>query len=105
MSASAVTGHVSVDADRLLTPLVYSTEISRSFRVGRVDALTLSGNTLDAAALAAAKARVGYKQVNAGDLKPASGSRRLAGSYVVTGIVYGRVNVRTDGDTLLGVRR
>ena len=99
VSASAVTGHVSVNDDRLLTPLVYSTEISRSFRVGRVDALTLSGTALDAAALAGA--RVGYKQVNAGDLKPRSGSRRLAGAYVVTGIVYGLVNVRTDGDTLL----
>jgi beta-lactamase superfamily II metal-dependent hydrolase len=101
VSASAVTGHVTIEDDRLRTPLVYSTEISRSFRVGRVESLTLSGATLDRAALDRAKARVGYKQVNAGDLKPAAGSRRLAGSYVVTGLVYGLVNVRTDGDTLL----
>lgn len=101
VSASAVTGHVTIDNDRLRTPLVYSTEISRSFRVGRVEALTLSGDALDRAALDRAKARVGYKQVNAGDLKAASGTRRLAGSYVVTGIVYGLVNVRTDGDTIL----
>lgn len=85
----------------LRTPLVYSTEISRSFRVGRIEALTLAGDTLDRAALDRANARVGYRQVNAGDLHPASGSRRLAGSYVVTGIVYGLVNVRTDGDTIL----
>ena len=69
--------------------------------MGRVESLALSGNTLDGAALDAAKARVGYRQVNAGDLKPAAGTRRLAGSYVVTGIVYGLVNVRTDGNTLL----
>ncbi len=101
VSAAAVTGHVSIDSDRLRTPLVYSTEISRSFRVGRVETLALAGDSLDAAALDAARARVGYRQVNAGDLKPAHGSRRLAGSYVVTGIVYGLVNVRTDGNTLL----
>jgi hypothetical protein len=101
VSASAVTGHVHVEADELRTPLVYSTEISRSFRVGRMDTLTLDGKLLDAAALTTAKARVGYKEVNAGDLKPASGSRSLAGSYVVTGIVYGLVNVRTDGRRVL----
>lgn len=101
VSASAVTGHVHVEADELRTPLVYSTEISRSFRVGRMDTLTLDGKLLDATALTTAKARVGYKEVNAGDLKPASGSRSLAGSYVVTGIVYGLVNVRTDGRRVL----
>ncbi|MCC6534241.1 MAG: hypothetical protein IT531_16955 [Burkholderiales bacterium] len=101
VSASAVTGNVSVDGDELRTPLVYSTEISRSFRVGRIDALTLSGSVLDEAALVAANARVGYKEVNAGDLRAAGGTRRMAGSYVVTGVVYGLVNVRTDGNQIL----
>ncbi len=101
VSASAVTGNVKVDADELRTPLVFSTEISRSFRVGRMDSLTLEGNVLDETKLRAAKASVGYKEVNAGDLKPASGIRRLAGAYVVTGVVYGLVNVRTDGNRIL----
>jgi hypothetical protein len=101
VSASAVTGNVSVDADELRTPLIYSTEISRSFRVGSMDSLSMNGTVLDEAGLTAAKARVGDKEVNAGDLKPATGTRRLAGSYVVTGIVYGLVNVRTDGDRIL----
>jgi beta-lactamase superfamily II metal-dependent hydrolase len=101
VSASAVTGNIRIDADTLRTPLVYSTEISRSFRVGKVDSLTLSGNAMSQASLTAAKARVGYRQVNAGDLNAVRGSRRLAGAYVVTGLVYGLVNVRTDGDTLL----
>lgn len=101
VSASAITGHLRVEDDELVTPLVYSTEISRSFRVGRIDALTLDGKILDSAALANAKARVGYKEVNAGDLKPKSGTRKLAGSYVVTGIVYGLINVRTDGRRIL----
>ncbi len=101
VSASAVTGHITIDADRLRTPLVYSTEISRSFRVGRVESLMLAGNTLDRAALTRDRARVGYRQVNAGDPKAAAGTRTLGGSYVVTGIVYGLVNVRTDGNTLL----
>ena len=101
VAAAAVTGHVTIDADRLRTPLVYSTEISRSFRVGRVESLTLAGNTLDRAGLARGRARVGYRQVNAGDLKAAGGTRTLGGAYVVTGIVYGLVNVRTDGNTLM----
>lgn len=101
VSASAVTGHVRVADDELLTPLVYSTEISRSLRLGRMETLTLDGKVLDAPALSTAKARVGYKEVSAGDLKPKSGARRLAGSYVVTGIVYGLINVRTDGRRIL----
>ena len=101
VSASAITGNVKVNADELATPLIYSTEISRSFRVGRMESLTLNAQSLDEPALMAAKARVGYKEVNAGDLKPASGTRRLAGAYVVTGIVYGLVNVRTDGNRIL----
>lgn len=101
VSASAVTGHVQVEGDALRTPLIYSTEISRSFRVGRMDALSLDGKRLDAAALARTNARVGYKEVNAGDLRASGGTRRLAGSYVVTGIVYGLVNVRTDGKRVL----
>jgi hypothetical protein len=36
-----------------------------------------------------------------GDLNPGKRSRAFADSYVVSGIVYGLVNVRTDGDTIL----
>jgi hypothetical protein len=54
--------------------------------------------TLEAAA---ADARVHYKAVLAGDLNPRAGFRSLRGCYVVGGLIYGLVNVRTDGKKIL----
>ncbi len=44
VAASAVTGHVTVDRerDRLITPLVYMTEVERSVEVGKVTHITIS---------------------------------------------------------------
>ncbi len=43
VAASAVTGHVTVDRerDRLVTPLVYMTEVERSVEVGKVTHLRI----------------------------------------------------------------
>ncbi|MGH7818820.1 MAG: ComEC/Rec2 family competence protein, partial [Candidatus Binatia bacterium] len=99
VAASALTGHVRVERDELVTPLVYSTEISRSVRMGRVTRVFVPG--ADGAAVEQPEAQAEYSETRAGDLKPKRGTRRLDRSYIVTGIVYGLVNVRTDGERIL----
>jgi hypothetical protein len=58
-----------------------------------------NGNTLDTAALA--RSTINYVTRKPGSLSPTKGSRSLETTYVVAGLVYGLVNVRTDGDTIL----
>ena len=48
-----------------------------------------------------AKSWVHYEETRAGALGPEKRSRAFAGSYVVSGVVYGLVNVRTDGETVM----
>jgi len=62
VAASAISGYLEMDGDELLTPLIYSTELARSVKIGR---------------------------------PPGNDTR------VVTGLIYGLVNVRTDGQRIL----
>jgi beta-lactamase superfamily II metal-dependent hydrolase len=102
VAASALTGHARVEDDRLATPLVYSTEISRSVRMGRLRQIVAPGVGLAGDRLpAAAEGTVEYDEMRVGDLRARKGSRRLAGTYIVAGVVYGLVNVRSDGDRIL----
>lgn len=100
IAASATTGHLELDddGDDLLTPLVYSTELGRSVDLGFPDKLelrdpswavtdTISGVALDRARL----------HLNKTDRD----SVGLGGAMVVGGLIYGLVNVRTDGHKIL----
>ncbi len=105
VSASAITGHVQIQNDELLTPLVYSTEISRSVSLGKPTKLTLqnwvdaNGDELEVNDLS--KTKIDYNVVKVGDLNPTKRSKVLAHRLIVDGIVYGLVNVRTNGDRIL----
>lgn len=66
ISANAIAGHLEADGDKLLTPLIYSTELARSLKIE-----------------------------HGGPGKP----------NVVAGLVYGLVNVRTDGHRILCATR
>jgi hypothetical protein len=97
IAASATTGFLQLDDDNLLTPLVYSTELARSIDLGRPDKLvakdpsgtviTISGGGLDDAMLHITKAK--------------NTDVALSNARVVGGLIYGLVNVRTDGDKIL----
>lgn len=100
VAASGVAGHVTVEDDLLLTPLVYSTEIARSYELGKVTEAVLADET-SVAGKDLSNTRVRYKVHKPGNLRPANGERRLGGAFVVAGLVYGLVNVRTDGETVL----
>ncbi|MEQ9562258.1 MAG: MBL fold metallo-hydrolase [Woeseiaceae bacterium] len=105
VSASAITGHVHIKNDELLTPLVYSTEISRSINVGKVTKLTHTnipgpnGPPLEVTDFG--NTRVDYEVVKVGDLNPSKVSRTMKNRLIVDGIVYGLVNVRTNGSKIL----
>ncbi len=99
VAASATTGHLQVEGDRLLTPLVYSTEIARSVQLGRPLGLITPEHRHEQAELA--RIRIEAAVTKAGDLKPSKVTRTLGSSLVVTGLVYGLVNIRSDGETIL----
>lgn len=126
VAASALTGHVTIDeeADELVTPVVYATEVERSIDIGRCTWLESSGYPHgggaidlrlyaagarhlpedmreDAEAKKGVRSRLYYEETRAGALAPEKRSRSLAGAYVVSGIIYGLVNVRTDGETIM----
>jgi beta-lactamase superfamily II metal-dependent hydrolase len=100
IAASATTGYLQLDAekDELLTPLVYSTELARSIDLGFPRKFeirdpsgtvtdTLSGQALDRSILHLTKAK--WDRVSMGN------------TMVVGGLIYGLVNVRTDGSKIL----
>jgi beta-lactamase superfamily II metal-dependent hydrolase len=98
VAASALTGHVQTENDRLVTPLIYSTEIARSYRLGEVRAVEKRG----AGSVGALKELVAQiEETSSGALNPTRKTRPLAGARLVSGVVYGLVNVRTDGRKLL----
>lgn len=100
VAASALTGHKLVKDDKIQTPLIYSTEISRSYKIGQPFKLKLK----DATALQYTPANVmdvTYKETNAGDLNPATKTKTFWDKKIVGGIIYGLVNVRTDGNKIL----
>ena len=100
VAASGLTGYMTVKDDQIVTPLVYSTELARSTLLGDMVSIDLANGTkLNAAALKGSK--INYVARKPGALNPSPGHRKFETTYVVAGVVYGLVNVRTDGDTIL----
>jgi len=98
IAASATTGFLELNDGDLVTPLVYCTELGRSVDLGfpkkfeEKDAggatvNSVSGQSLERSTLEITKAK--KKKVRMGE------------AMVVGGLIYGLVNVRTDGDTIL----
>ena len=103
VAASATTGYLEISADRIVTPLVYSTELARSINLGKPTKLTIAdpaGDTVvEEDRLGAV--RIDAKVTKAGDLEPTIKTRTLGSTYIVAGLIYGLVNVRTDGEKIL----
>lgn len=92
VAASAQTGFTRIDKDRLVTPLVYSTEISRSYKLAAASAVVTKDGE-DDVTTPADEVRLKFPREKK--------TRALNRSHVVTGVVYGLVNVRTDGNRIL----
>jgi hypothetical protein len=127
IAASGLTVHVQIDTenDELLTPLVYATEIERSMLLGEVQRVAVtdypddnnsefslftqppssfSGDLKTEATTqknAETRSRVHYKEAAPGRFRRKRGERSFWKPYVMTGVVYGLVNVRTDGNKIM----
>ena len=126
VAASGMTGHVEIDTteDELITPLVYSTEVERSHRLGRVDRIEVSNapdpgdrfnlfarhhEAFDGALETEAELRetnetgatIHYREATPSRFRAKRDSKSMRDAYVVTGLHYGLVNVRTNGDVII----
>lgn len=103
VAASATTGYLSIDQDTLISPLVYSTEISRSINLGKPVKTTATGpdGAVEFEGKEQSAVEVDLAVTKAGDLNPTRVTKRLDDAYVVAGLIYGLVNVRTDGEKIL----
>lgn len=96
VAASGATGYKKIDKDEMITPLVFSTEISRSVRIGDPYKAEVNDQEVNED-----NVKVFYKRTASGALRPEKKDKRLDQLKVVDGIVYGLVNVRTDGETII----
>jgi beta-lactamase superfamily II metal-dependent hydrolase len=103
VAASATTGYLQISADRIVTPLVYSTELARSINLGKPTKLTIVDPAGDIVVEAdkLGTVTIEAKVTKAGDLNPTTKTKTLDGTYIVAGLIYGLVNVRTDGEKIL----
>lgn len=96
VAASALTGHKLIKDDRVVTPLIYSTEIARSYKITDPEKLILDENGVDKTYNSSNK-KAQIQFTSSGQVR----KRDLWKSMFVSGIVYGLVNVRTDGEKIL----
>lgn len=106
VAASAITGFQTMDedGDELMTPLIYCTELARSVGIGIPTELRVKPEGQAQQVLTTSdfdEIELVFKKTNAGDLNPSTKVLSFAGINVVAGLVYGLINVRTDGETIL----
>lgn len=103
VAASATTGYLQVDRDHLISPLIYSTELARSANLGKPLKATVPGpaGTIEIVGSDLSQVEIEASVTKAGDLKPTKVKRQLDRTYLVAGLIYGLVNVRTDGEKIL----
>ena len=106
VAALGLTGYKRIDNDELITPLVFCTEISRSVKMGNPYQVDYKGypfmdQSLNIKLVDEAKTDISYKRIASGGLKAAKKSKMMDKIKIIDGLVYGLVNVRTDGNTIL----
>jgi hypothetical protein len=103
VAASALSGHLELRDGQVHTPLVFSTELARSVRLGDPTALDFEQADGARTSLAGAPFEQGwlhYSQTKPGGF-PERGARPMGATSIVAGVIYGLVNVRTDGERIL----
>lgn len=107
VAASGATGHLTIRNDEIITPIVYSTELARSISIGHPSAAEVSGridgvpSDVEVGQKDLKNVTIEYKVTKPGALQATTKRRRLSDAKVVAGLVYGLVNVRTDGEWIL----
>ncbi|CAH2405640.1 ComEC/Rec2 family competence protein [Mesorhizobium ventifaucium] len=107
VAASGATGYLTIEEDEIVTPLVYSTELARSISLGHPRTLEIdrqitgTPENLQVDPEQLQNVTITYHETKPGGLRPAEKSKRLSQIRLVGGLIYGLVNVRTDGDKIL----
>jgi len=106
VAALGLTGYKRIDNDELITPLVFCTEISRSVKMGNPYQVDYMGYRVQDQAfniklVDEAKTDISYRRIASGGLNAAKKSKMMDKIKIIDGLVYGLVNVRTDGNTIL----
>jgi beta-lactamase superfamily II metal-dependent hydrolase len=104
VAASGVTGYLKIVNDEIITPLVYSTELARSVAVADPAVLSVAGPGGQPIQIASPQLNAGtmeYRYRPPGALNAEKGKRKMGKGSVVAKLIYGLVNVRTDGETIL----
>jgi beta-lactamase superfamily II metal-dependent hydrolase len=109
VAASARAGHLHIDVhnDELITPMVYSTEISRSIAIGNLNRVRATiddeeGSSIKVELERGSDTKFDYEVTTAGGLRPKKKTRGFdRRSKMVDSVTYGLVNVRTDGRKIL----
>ncbi len=105
VAASATTGYLALDGDSIVSPLIYSTELARSLKLAKATSLTVSGGSSEDLVLkggSLARAVVTLPKKPGAKRIP---SRTLDRARIVSDLIYGLVNVRTDGERILCATR
>jgi hypothetical protein len=103
VAASGLAGHKEIVDDRVITPLVYCTELARGVSLGTPTSLAIeqAGGRLVVEGAQLSSAEVTYSEQKPGDLRPRTRSRKMGACSIVAGLIYGLVNVRTNGRKIL----
>ena len=105
VAASATTGFFQQNNDDLITPLIFSTELARSVSFGRptkFETMDTAGATIDSIeGEPLERSFIHFAEKKAGDRNARIGNKMIKDTLVVAGLIYGLVNVRTDGETIM----
>ncbi len=105
IAAAAISGYCQEGNDELISPLVYSTELARSVSFGdpfQLDEKDTDGETTRTLqGTAFERSRIHFRETKPGDIGSKKKSRAMGNTKVVAGVIYGLVNVRTDGEKIL----
>jgi beta-lactamase superfamily II metal-dependent hydrolase len=105
VAASGLTGFKTVRGDRLVTPLVYSTELARSVGIGHPSKIEQRGANDQVVKSYGrrdfTKLRVTYRSVKAGNRGATTSTRRFDYAKLAVDLIFGLINVRTDGKKVL----
>lgn len=104
VGASGVTGYLTIKDDQVLTPLVYSTETARSVSMGKPTKLEVKqggGADFDLTGSNFDDSVMHFDETKPGAFAPEKKNKPMKRLKVVAGEVFGLVNVRTDGETII----
>jgi hypothetical protein len=99
VAASATTGFLTIEKDRIVSPLIYSTELSRSHRFSKAELLTVKNDS--AAPFELKKANLDRASVRVKKFSGRANTLGLHEALILADLIYGLVNVRTDGERIM----